>query len=98
MAEISYAALPKAEQKQIACELRPLYTIDELAELFGCGRDKIYGWTKHLRVDMRRSKPPKQVKTEEDFCHCEIPARDSHVDSFCQRMETCIYCTKPRQR
>lgn len=97
MAEISYEALPNAEKKRIARELRPSHTLDQLVELLHVGKKAVWNWTKDVRVDLRVGAPPKQVKTDEDFCHCSLPARDSHADSFCQRSQTCIYCTKPRR-
>lgn len=97
MAELSYATLPKAEKKRIACELRPMHTLDEMEPWFGVNRKTLWQWTKHLGVDFRKIRIPKQVKLDEDFCHCETPARDSFADSFCKRGATCIYCTKPRR-
>jgi hypothetical protein len=103
-AELSYAALPREEKIKLVCELRPRFSVQALAEMFGVSTRPIFEWTRDMKIDLRRKSSPDALplpvvqRTDEDFCHCSAPARDAFIDAFCRRGETCIYCTKPKGR
>lgn len=93
--QIAYDSLPVAEKKAIARELRPSTPIPALAELLKVGTSTIARWTVDIVVDLRRSRPPVRVLTDEDYCDCPHPFTDSRMNSFCKRSEHCAKCGKP---
>jgi hypothetical protein len=95
MAAISYEALPQAEKRRVARDLRQTTPGRAIAALLGVSPASVQRWTRDLKVDLgARRRPTEPAET----CNCELPASDRRFDAFCRRSATCFYCGRPRTR